>query len=191
MTKKQLAALRRILDREAAAYRALPSRPAPGQHPSGDKYAVSDGNICILSDAPFPDLRMGERVDSLAQIVQNERTGEAHFPVPQTQIDRSYWAKQIRQGDNHPHGVELSAPVLYPDQLHFDDAGATELPTEVIGKFDPQLLVDATDAVGDKPLFFLGFGSFNSRFPSLLVIPPDWTEPNCTKPIVLVLPLRI
>lgn len=191
MTKKQLSALQRILERETAAYRALSGRPAPGQHPTEDKFAVSDGNICILLNEPLPDLPMGERVESLARIVQNERKGETHFPIPKSQISRPYWASQIRRGGDQPHRVELTAPVLRPDQLIFDDTGADETSTEVVGKFDPQLLVDATDAVGDEPLFFLGYGSFNSRFPSLLVMPPDWTEPNCTKPIVLVLPLRI
>lgn len=158
MTQKQLAALRRILDREAAAYRMLSGRPIPGQHPSEDKFAVSDGNICILSDTPFPDLKMGERVDSLTQIVQNERKSETHFPVPKDQIDRPRWARLIRRDGGQPHGVELSASVLRPDQLHFDDAGTAEASTEVVGKFDPQLLVDAIDAVGGSLLFFWALG---------------------------------
>ena len=190
MTKKQLAALLRILEREAAAYRALSGRPAPGQHPSEDKFAVSDGNICILLDAPIPILPMGERVGSLVQIVHNERKGETHFPVPESQIDRSSWTRWMRRGSGEPHGVELSAPVLHPDQLIFEDAGAAETSTEVTGKFDPQLLIDATDAVGDKPLFFLGFGPFNAHFPSLLVFPPEWTEQRDIEPMALVFPLR-
>lgn len=191
MTKKQLAALRRIMDREAVAHQALSGHPAPGQHPSEDKFAVSDGNICILLDVPLPDLPMGERVDSLVRIVQNERKGETHFPVPESQIDRPRWTRQIRRGGNRPNGILLSAPITRPDQLHFDDAGTTKTPTEVVGKFDPQLLADAADAIGGSPLFFLGFGSFNRRFPSLLIMPPEWTERNCTEPIALVLPLRI
>ena len=191
MTKKQLAALQRILDREMAAYRALSSRPTPGQHPSENKFTICDGNICILLNNPLPDLPMGERVDFLIQIVRNERKGETHFPVPEHQIDRPRWTRLIRRDGGQPHGVELSVPVLRPDQLHFDDVGTTETPTEVMGKFDPQLLVDAIDAVGGSPFFFLGFGPFNGHFPSLLVMPPDWTERDCTKPIALVLPMRI
>ena len=95
MTKKQLAALQRILEREVAAYRALSGRPTPGQHPSQDKYAISDGNICILLNEPLPNLPMGEPVDSLVQIVRNERKSQTHFPVPEDEIDRSYWARQI------------------------------------------------------------------------------------------------
>lgn len=165
-------------------------RLASGQHPSEDKYAVSDGNICILSDVPFPDLRMGERADSLAQIIKNERKGETHFPVPENQIDRSYWMRQIGRYKGRPHGIKISAPIVHSDQMHFSDTGTANSPMEVMGKFDAQLLVDAVDAVGDKPFFFLGYGPFNGHFPSLIVMPPDWTEPNCTKPIALVLPMR-
>lgn len=190
MTKKQLAALQRILEREATAYRALSGRPVPGQHPTEDKFAISDGNICILLNEPLPNLPMGERVDSLARIVQNERKGETHFPIPKSQISRPYWASQIRRDGGQPHGVELSAPVLRPDQLIFNDAGTAEIPMEVTGKFDPQLLIDATDAVDGSPLFFLGYGPSNAHFPSLLVMPPDYTECNCAEPIALVLPLR-
>lgn len=190
MTEKQIAALQRILAREVVAYRALACRPAPGQHPSGDKYAISDGNICVLLDAPLPELHMSVRADSLTKFVQNERKNGLHFPVSGGQIDRSFWGKQAHQGGNRPHGVELSAPVLHPEQLTLDDAGTAETPTEVIAEFDPQLLVDAADAVGGSPIFFLGYGPSNEHFPSLLVMPPDYTERNCAEPIALVLPLR-
>lgn len=192
MTKKQFAALQRILEREATAYRALPGRPVPGQHPSEDKFAVSDGNICILLDAPLPNLPMGERVDFLVRIVHNERKGETHFPVPENQIDRPHWMRLIKRGGSESHGVELAAPILHPDQLIFEDAGVAKTSTEVTGKFDPQLLIDAVEVTGGRKAgFFLGFGPFNGHFPSLLVMPPDWNEHNCTKPIALVLPLRI
>ena len=192
MTKKQLAALQRILEREVAAYRALSGRPTPGQHPSQDKYAICDGDICILLDTPISDLPMGNRVDSLAKIVWDERKSEAHYPVPEEQIDRSYWMRQIRRCGDRPHGILISAPITRPDQLFLDDAESAETPTEVVGKFAAQLLIDAVDAIGDRQtLVFLGFGPSNSHFPSLLAMPPKWTEHNCTKPIALVFPLRV
>ena len=186
MTRKQLSALQRILDREAAMHQVLSGRPSPGQHPSQGKYAVSDGDICILSNEPFPDVKLGGRADSLAQIVQNERKSEAHFPVPEDQVDRSRWARWARRPDR---GVELTAPILHPDQFVIYEAEAKSS-TEVSGKFDPQLLVDAVDAVGGNPLLFLGYGPFNSHFPSLLMFPPEWTEERGADPIALVLPLR-
>ena len=66
MTKKQLAALRRILDREKAAYQVRSGRPAPGQHPSEDKYAIADGTICVLMDGPEAALPEGEQADTFA-----------------------------------------------------------------------------------------------------------------------------
>lgn len=190
MTKKQIAALQRILDREAAAYQVLSGRPVPGQHPSQNKYAVSDGDICILMDEPLPDFPLGGRVDSLAQIVQNERKGETHFPVSGDQIDRFRWARQIKRCNGRPHGVEISAPIVYPDQLHIYQAEETVSSKEITGKFDPQLLIDAVDVVGESPLLFLGFGPFNAHFPSLLAFPPEWTEERGAEPIALVFPLR-
>ena len=137
MTKSQLSALQRILDREAAAYQVLSGRPSPGQHPSQGKFAISDGNRCILSDAPFPDLKIGKRVDSLARIVWNERKSEAHFPVPETQIDISRWTRQIKRCNGRPHGVEISAPIVHPDQLQIYQAEAVASSKEITGKFDP------------------------------------------------------
>ena len=67
MTKKQLAALRRILDREKAAYQVRSGRPAPGQHPSEDKYAIADGTICVLMDGPEAALPVGEQADTFAR----------------------------------------------------------------------------------------------------------------------------
>lgn len=189
MTKRQLFALQRILEREAAAYQALSGRPSPGQHPSQDKYAVSDGDICILSDEPFPDLKMGGRVDALARIVQGERKSEAHFPVPETQIDRSRWERKIKRCNGRPHGIEISAPIVHPNQLLIYQAEAVAS-SKISGKFDPQLLVDAVDVVGESPILFLGYGPFNAHFPSLLIFPPEWTEQKGTDPIALVFPLR-
>lgn len=192
MTKKQLAALQRILAREAAAYQGRSDRPAPGQHPSRDKYAVTDGTICVLMDSPAPDLPMGEQADSFIEIVQNERKSEAHFPVPADQISVPKWKTQIKQQKQE---IEISAPIIRPEQLTVSDLDATDAPTVVVGHFALQLLVDAAEAVGGDPLFFLGYGRFNSRFPSLLVMPPMWidrsgAESMAQDPIALVLPLR-
>lgn len=190
MTERQVAALQRILEREAVAYRTLADRPAPGQHPSQDKWAVSDGDICILLHEPLPNLPMSVRADSLARFVQNERKRELHFPVPANQIDRSYWARLIGQGGNRPQGVELSAPILRPDQLVFDDSGVAEPKMEVSGKFDAQLLIDAIDVVGCSPLVFIGAGLLDGHYPPLLMMPPLWTEQNCAEPLALILPYK-
>lgn len=200
MTKKQLAALRRILDREKAAYQVRSGRPAPGQHPSEDKYAITDGTICVLMDGPEAALPVGEQADTFARSVRNERKSEAHFPVPADQINVNKWRTQTKRQSSQSQGAELTAPILRPEQLCVDDLDAPtkqlrvdnlDTSTVVVGHFDPQLLVDAAEAVGGNPLFFLGYGRFNSRFPSLLVMPPEWTELNCTGPIALILPLPV
>lgn len=192
MTKKQLAAIQRILAREAAEFQVRPDRPFPGQHPSENKYAVTDGIICVLMDSPVSALPLGEQADTFARIVRNERKSEAHFPVPVNQIDISRWKAQAKKQRSQTQRIELSAPILLPEQLRVDDLDA---PTVVEGHFDPQLLVDAAEAVGGDPLFFLGYGRFKRHFPSLLVMPPMWLDKSVAEsmtqdPIALVLSLR-
>lgn len=191
MTKKQIAALQRILEREAAEHRMRPDRPSPGQHPCGGKYAVTDGMICVLMDAPEPTLPLGEQADTFAEIVHKERKSEAHYPVPADQINVSKWRTQAKRRNEQSQRVKLSTSILPPEKLRIDDLEATGAPTVIEGQFNPQLLVDAVEAVGGDSLLFLGYGRFNKRFPSLLVMPPEWTEINCSDPIALVLSLRV
>lgn len=91
MTRKQIHALHRILDREVATYQARIGRPVPGQHQSEGKVAVTDGRICVLLDALIPDLPMGERANSFASIIRHERESDSYFPVPTNQVLVSDW----------------------------------------------------------------------------------------------------
>lgn len=186
MTRKQINALRRILDREAATYLARIGRPAPGQHQSEDKVAVTDGNICVLLDVTIPDLPMGERADSFASIIRNERSSDSYFPVSADQIRVSDWRALAKKQAGDGSGIELT---VQPDG---DPSGPGQsILNLIMGRFNPQLLIDAVDAVGGKPQFFLGMGRFSSRFPSLLVFPTAWQDNGSSGPVVLVLSLRI
>lgn len=185
MTRKQINALCRILEREAVTYQARIGRPAPGQHQSEDKVAVTDGNICVLLDVTIPDLPMGDRADSFASIIRNERNSDRYFPVSADQIRVSDWRALAKKQAEDGSGIELN---IQPDS---DPSGPGQSILNLItGRFNPQLLVDAVDAVGGKPQFFLGMGRFNFRFPSLLVFPPDWRDNDVSGPVVFVLSLR-
>lgn len=186
MTRKQINALHRILEREAVTYQARIGCPTPGQHQSEDKAAVTDGNICVLLDATIPDLPMGDRADSFASIIRNERSSDSYFPVSADQVRVSDWrALAKKQGGDGP-GIELT---VQPDS---DPSGPGQsILNLIMGCFNPQLLVDAVDAVGGKPQFFLGMGLFSSRFPSLLVFPAGWRDNGSSGPVVLILSLRI
>lgn len=186
MTKKQLAALQRILDRERVAYQVRSDRPAPGQHPSENKYAITDGYVCVLMNSPCPGLPIGERADYLAKIVRNERKCGKHLPILCDQIDMRYWTEKAKYYSDSAYGITLFASAIHPDQLALD-MGAAE---GVSGRFHPQQLMDAAIAVGGNPLCFLGFGPLNGHFPSLLMFHPEWTERNCSEPIALVTSLR-
>ena len=196
MTKKQLAALQRILDREVAAYQVRSGRPAPGQHQSEDKVAITDGDICVLLDTLLPELPVGEQADSFARIFRNERESGGHLPVTMEQINVTCWKELAKEWNRQTdiHGVELSA-FQSAVQLNVDPAVPRQAvpvgnSSSVNAQFDPQLLVDAAEAVGGKPIYFLGFGCFNHHYPSLLVIPPKWTENGAAEPIALVFPIR-
>lgn len=185
MTKKQINALRRILEREAVTYQARIGRPAPGQHQSEDKVAVTDGNICVLLDVTIPDLSMGDRADSFASIIRNERSSDSYFPVSADQIGVSDWRALAKKQAGDGSGIELT---VQPDS---NPSGSEQsILNPIMGRFNPQLLVDAVDAVGGKPQFFLGMGRFSSRFPSMLVFPPDWQDNDTSGPVVFVLSLR-
>ena len=186
MTKQQINALHRILEREAVTYQARIGRPTPGQHQSEDKVAVTDGNICVLLDATIPDLPMGERADSFAAIIRNERNSDSYFPVSADQIRVSDWRALVKKQTGDGSSIELT---VQPDS---DPSGPRQsILNLIMGRFNPQLLVDAVDAVGGKPQFFLGMGRFSSRFPSLLVFPTSWRDNGSSGPVVLVLSLRI
>lgn len=122
MTKKQLAALKRILDREAAEYQVKSGRPAPGQHPSENKYAITDGHVCVLTNSPCPGLPVGERADFLAKIVQNERKHGSHFPVGCDRIDIQYWQEKATYYNDQAYRIDIVArPTDHPDQLTLCD----------------------------------------------------------------------
>lgn len=174
-----------ILEREAVTYKARIGRPAPGQYQSGEKVAVTDGDICVLLDATIPDLPMGERADSFVSIIRNERNSDSYFPVSADQIRGVDWRALAKKQAGDGSDIE---PNVQPDS---DPSGPGQSILNLItGHFNPQLLVDAVDAIGGKPQFFLEMGRFSFRFPSLLVFPPDWRDNDVSGPVVFVLSLR-
>lgn len=183
MTQKQLAALRRILNREAETYQARIGRPVPGQHQSEHKVAITDGRICVLMDVLFPELPIGGRADSFASIVRKERASDSYYPVSADQSRITSWRALARKQVDDVSGVEIT---VQPENKF-------ELPYvhPIIGRFNPQLLVDAVDAIGRKPQIFLGMGPFSERFPSLLVFPSGWMDNGELGPVAFVLALRI
>ena len=183
MTQKQIVALRRILDWEVETYQVRMGRPAPGQHQSEDKVAVTDGNICVLLDNLSPELPIGERADTFVAIVRNERTSDGYFPIPANQIRISEWRALARKRTGDAPGVELT--------VRQDNKFELPYLSLISGRFNPQLLVDAVDVVGGKPQLFMGIGRFNARFPGLLAFPSPWTESGDYGPVVLLFSLRI
>ena len=81
MTKKQLAALQRIIDREASRIAWGKERlketdqdamREAGLHPSRDRFVVTDGNVAVIFRDKPEDVHEAERMDGLYDIMRTE-----------------------------------------------------------------------------------------------------------------------
>lgn len=176
MNKKQIAVLQRIIRRETAAWNLRPDRPHPGLHPSGEKFVVTDGEICVLLSSPVDGIPEGDRVDSLADITERELHLGTHLRLPNETIAPQFWRslKHTRRPIREPN-LELSVS---------DEAGQ-----KAAARFKVQLLLDAVGAVGANPRMDLGYGRFTNN-PTLLVRQAGWASKGGVGPVALVLPMK-
>jgi len=192
MTKKQSAALQRIIDRETSRIEWKKQNrkegdPAVeetvGAHPSHEKYVVTDGYVAVIFPKKPEELPEAERNDSLYDLVRNDITGYDHFlALTVTAAHISEWKKQAKPwkaGKTHKTGA---VPVKLSAQT---PSGGT-----VEGFYDPCYLVDAVEAIGPSAMIYVGKYSRHSPFCSLLVYPKNWMEEHDPK-VGYVLPLRI
>lgn len=192
ITKKQAAALQRVIDREASHIeRKKQNRkkgdPAvdetAGVHPSHEKYIVTDGYVAIVFPERPAELPEAERNDGLYDLIRNDIYGYNHFlALTVTAAHISEWkqqAKPWKAGKNYKTGatpVKLSAQTF--------DGGTVE------GFYDPRYLVDAVEAIAPGAMIYIGKYSRSSPFCSLLVYPKNWMG-NADSKVGYVLPLRI
>lgn len=90
MTKKQITVLQRIIRRETVVWNLQPNRPQPGLHASGERFVVSDGEICVLLTGPVDGLPEGDRMDSLAGVVERELHLGMHLRLPDAAISPGF-----------------------------------------------------------------------------------------------------
>lgn len=173
MNEKQVAVLQRIIRRETARQEVHPERPRPGLHPSGDKSAITDGEICVFLCHPVDGLPEGDRMDSLANIVERELYLGTHLRLPDTVVAPQFWRNlQTKRSAREQPSLELSA--------HKQDK-------QVATRFKAQLLLDAVGVVGSSVRMDLEYGRFTNA-PTLLVRQLGWAEKDGTGPVVLILP---
>lgn len=176
MNRKQIAVLQRIIRRETVAWNLHPERPRPGLHPSGEKFVVTDGEICVLLSSPVDGLPEGDRVDSLADIVGRELRLGTHLRLSDKAIAPQFWRnlRHIQRPAKEPN-LELSIS---------DDTGQ-----RAAARFKIQLLLDAVGAVGTNPRMDLGYGRFMND-PTLLVRQENWASKGGVGPVALILPMK-
>lgn len=193
MTKKQAAALLRMIDREASRIEWKKQNrkegdPAveeiAGAHPSHEKYIVTDGYVAVVFPEMPTELPEAEWNDSLYDLIRNDICCNDHFlALTVTAAHISEWKRQAKPwkaGKNHKTGA---VPVEITAQ-HEDGS-------IISGFFNPVFLVDAVESVGTGAMIYIGRNTrWSVRYPTLLIYPKDWmgTDPEA---IGFVLPLRI
>lgn len=195
MTKKQQAALQRIIDREASRIEWEKQNGKTdtgierkaGVHPSGERHIVTDGMVAVIFQEEPDGVPEAERMDELWNIMRQEVECSDkytdHFLALTVTADHiSEWKKLSRDwraGKTHKTGA---VPVKLTAQNN--DGGTVE------GFYDPRYLVDVVEAIGPGAMLYIGKYSKQSCFCSLLVYPKNWTE-TADHITGYVLPLRI
>lgn len=194
MTKKQYAALQRIIDREASRIEQQKQsekldtgvKRSAGVHPSGERHIVTDGIVAVIFQEKPDGVPKAERMDSLwnimrAEVECSDKYTDHFLALTVTSDHISEWkklSKDWKAGKTHKTGA---VPVKLTAQ---DNSGGT-----VEGFYNPICLVDAVEAIGSGAMFYIGKYSRSSPFCSLLVHPKNWME-NDSHATGYILPLR-
>ena len=197
MTKKQIAALRRIIKREQSVYdiaafnankcRSDNKTIAPkqaGVHPSLEKHIVSDGCVVVVFSKKPPELPEAERSNGIYEQIQCDIGTHRHvLALTVTAAHISEWrqlSKPWRVGNPH----RINAP---PAQI----VAQTPDGRTVEGFYNPCYLVDAVEAIGPGAMIYIGKSVYDGGFylKSLLIYPKNWME-NADQEIAYVIPLQ-
>lgn len=196
MTKKQISALQRMIDREASRIEWKKQNrkegdPAveetAGAHPSHEKYIVTDGYVAVIFPEKPAELPEAERIDSLYDMMRNDIHNQDcfndHFlALTVTAAHISEWKQQAKPWKAGKTNKTGAVPVKLTAQK--SDGETVE------GFYDPRYLVDVVEAIGPSVMLYIGRYSRHSPFCSLLVYPKNWMEEHDPK-VGYVLPLRI
>lgn len=166
-TKKQMNAFGNIFARCPAPKRAV--------HKADGLNVVTDGSVCVILDEQpdgFPTDDSGKfYVDFCnVELGGNHKLIDSPVKVEDLKAAIRAWKEERK----HP---KFSTP----DQPRVEISG-----NGMTVPFDPRLLLDAMNAVGPKPMFYLGYRCAEyHRFPTLIVS-PDLNR----LPYAIVMPLR-
>lgn len=180
MTKKQLAALDRILERERNSRQGKPC----GVHPAHDRYIITDGSAAVILFEKPDGVPEADNLDSVFSVIQNDWE-ECDYTLALTVTaerikDWKRLARPWRAGKTQKDGV---VPVRITAWM--------EGRAQAAGSYNPALLVDAVEAVGPGCMVYIGYSrKRSSQRPNLIVYPKDWME-RTPEIMGYVLPLRI
>ena len=197
MTKKQIAALWRIIKREQSMYdtaalnankfRSNHKTIAPkqaGVHPSLEKYIVTDRCVAVIFSKKPPELPGAERNNGLYEQIQCDISAHRHIlALTVTAAHISEW-KRLSKPWRAGNPYRISAP---PAQV------AAQSPDDrtVVGLYNPCYLIDAVEAIGPGAMIYIGRSVYDSGvcLNTLLIYPQNWME-NPDHEIAYVLPRR-
>lgn len=195
MTKKQTAALLRIIGRESSRIEwekrnekmDTGIEKTAGVHPSWEHHIVTDGIVAVIFHEKPDGLPEAERMDGLYDVMRREIEQSNpfydHFLALTATADHiREWKEQAKPWKAGKDSKTGAVPVKLTAKK--DDGG------EIEGFYDPRYLLDAVEAIGPGAMLYIGRYSAASPLCSLLVFPKNWMEDN-DHVTGYVLPLRI
>lgn len=152
MTKKQLATLKRILNRNEQYGKPYAA------YPSGSYSIITDGSVAIVSKAEVDGIASTDRNDALIDlIIKSIDNVNNDYVLTSTPLDLSGWRKLVRTGETITIEGEYTS-------------GGKIL--QHSGFYNPRLVLDALDSVGTGSK--LHIGKCSNGFTALFVTPKDW-----------------
>lgn len=173
LTSKQIAALSRIINNETVQIKQNRTDAAPaakgnlirtGVHPSGGRYAVSDGACLVILDES-PDFPIANRNDAYEKRIRAaEERGDYWL------VDERVDIKTIRNAAHMKRCAPADAPSM-------EVSCKTASGRLISGVFNAQYLLNVVEAVGTGAMIYLGYHDRSKMtFPTLVVYPKNWME---------------
>lgn len=148
LTKKQIAAMERMIDYERYNKEERKLGGGAGLHPSEDKFIITDGMVVVVFNEQPDCLELAEREDFYCKYVddlmKDDRSIRASA-VPTIQECKQVirdWKKMSNLGKPQRPKVEVS--------------GVDERGNRIVSYFDARLLVNAMEAMGSSFAVFIG-----------------------------------
>lgn len=189
LTKKQLSALQKIVGREQARYdkialeesrasNKLAQSKVAGVHPSGDRYAITDGVLSVLFQEKPDGVADAERMDLIDQYVQ-AFINDGNSQLVETPLSAEDCKKIIAEWK---HSKNTIGKLTFP-RISLSVTGEND--ERMVGYFDATLYLNALDVAGTHRNLYLGYSNkIRTPLPCLLIFKQNgkggeniWDEP--------------